>query len=755
MNRTASISGYISPLLHGFFALGLMVFILYQANLYGAVIPVEWLPDLDVSLSLLLDNFSLLFVVLICATAFCVHLYAGGYMKGYVGRASFHVYLTLFMLAMLGVVTANNIITLFIFWELTSLTSYMLIGFRHEDKTARRNALQAVLVTGAGGLCLLAGLILLGHMAGTYELDMILANAPAIASHDYFHASLILVLLGAFTKSAQFPFHFWLPNAMAAPTPVSALLHSATMVKAGVFLLARLMPIYAQSEYWDITLMTVGGVTAIWAAIVALRQTDFKLMLAYSTNVALGKLVFLLGLGTPYALSAALILILAHAPYKAALFMIAGTIDKKTGTRNIDKLYGLRRVMMVSFAALLLAALSKAGMIPFMGFVSKEYMYKAGLDVSALSTFVLLSVNMMMVAMALILVIKPFMRNPTANQPALTDKAPGMNILLWLPPLLLAVVGILLPVAFMPWLEASVIHPALAAISPQTIAPKIVLWQGFNAALGLSVLTLLGGVVLYLLYPKLKTAFTIFDYLPKADRVYDWTLEALINGAQKLIDILQHGRLRLYLMLFLSVLVAFMAAGVPAAIATLSMPSISGEFYEYALAVFIVLTLPLIIFAPSKVFAIVSLGVFGFLIALVFMVYSAPDVAKTQLLVETLLLIFLAIILRRLPLGKTRLKTSGSYKAFAAILSLTLGALVSLTLFTMNTLPFDTTLSDFYGSNSMLGGYGRNIVNVILVDFRALDTFGEIIVVVIACLAASMLLPLKGDKKKEKKEARS
>ncbi|AXY03675.1 hypothetical protein D1115_22565 (plasmid) [Vibrio alfacsensis] len=366
-----------------------------------------WIPSLDVNLSFKLDGLSLLFACLISGIGALIQIYALAYLEGHSSRFSFHLYLTLFMLAMLGVVTSDNILLLFVFWELTTITSYLLIGFNHEKDKSRKNALQSLIVTGAGGLALLAGLILLGEMAGSYEISTIVAQSTLIAQHEWFLPSLILILLGAFTKSAQFPFHFWLPNAMAAPTPVSAYLHSATMVKAGVYLLARVSPIYSQRAL-VLHARHFGGFTAIWCALLALKQTDLKLMLAYSTNVALGKLVLLIGMGTELAMMAALLFILAHSFYKAALFMVVGNIDKATGTRDIRMLHGLKAVLVLSVTAAILAALSKSGVPPLLGFLSKEYMYKSGLEVSVILTSIFLMVNVTMVALALALIVKPF-----------------------------------------------------------------------------------------------------------------------------------------------------------------------------------------------------------------------------------------------------------------------------------------------------------------------------------------------------------
>ena len=297
------------------------------------------------------------------------------------------------MLSMLGLVLADNLLLLFVFWELTTLTSYLLIGFDYDKPVARKNALQAMLLSAAGGLVMLAGLIMLGEMAGTYSLHAITQSPAPLIQHPWFIPSMLCILMGCFTKSAQWPFHFWLPGAMAAPTPVSAYLHSSTMVKAGVYLLARMLPVYGQHELWQVLLCSFGAFTALWCALLAYKQTDLKLMLAYSTNVILGQLVLLIGIGSSYAVTAALLLIAAHSFYKAGLFMIVGNIDKATGTREYYDLAGLKSVLAISFSAAVITGASKAGLPPSFGFISKEYIYKAGLEFGWLLAAAMLLVN--------------------------------------------------------------------------------------------------------------------------------------------------------------------------------------------------------------------------------------------------------------------------------------------------------------------------------------------------------------------------
>ena len=713
--------------------------LVYAYDPQGRVLEWAWVPSLGVDLALRLDGLSMLFAGLIAGVGVLVQGYALAYMHGKPGRALFHVYLSLFMLVMLGLVLADNLVALFVFWELTTLLSYLLIGFQHEQEGARARALQAMLVTGAGGLCLLAGLILLGEMAGTYRLSAILADPAAVQAHPLFEASLVLVLLGAFTKSAQFPFHFWLPSAMAAPTPVSAYLHSATMVKAGIYLLARVAPIYADTALWFWSLALVGGFTALWTAMLALRQTDLKLMLAQSTNVALGKLTFLLAFNTAYALTAAVLFIMAHAFYKAALFMIIGNVDKATGTRDYHRLAGLRPLLAISFVAAALASLSKAGVPPMMGFLSKEYMYKATLALPWWATAVLLLANVTMVTLALILVVRPFLGRPdAASAPARRVETPP---LLWLPPLVLAGCSLLVPLAATGPLQPALIHPAVAAALPRAAPVDVSLWSGFNLPLVLTVITGALGVAGYLGWARLKLGLSAtVGRLTNSNDAFAALLNAILRLAAWQTRVLQHGRLSGYVLVFAGALAALLIG----ALAGVPLPALSLERapqpYEWALAGLLMAAAVTVIGTRSRLLAVAALGVVGFTTTLVFTVYGAPDLAKTQLLVETLVVIFIAILMLRMPDLRSVAPVRPPRRAVNAVIAGATGLAVAAALIGVTRPGLDTSIPAFFAENSVPGGFGRNVVNVILVDFRALDTLGEVVVVVVAALAAVALM---------------
>lgn len=739
-NRAWSSTGHsLAWLLFPLFPMLILAALISAYQPGGVSWHASWVPGLDVNLNFKLDGLSFLFAGLISGIGALIQIYALAYLKDNPSRFSFHVYLTLFMLAMLGVVTSDNILLLFVFWELTTITSYLLIGFNHERDKSRKNALQSLIVTGAGGLVLLAGLILLGEMADSYEISVIVKNSAAIAQHEWFIASLSLILLGAFTKSAQFPFHFWLPNAMAAPTPVSAYLHSATMVKAGVYLLARVSPIYSHSDIWFYTLGIVGGFTAIWCALLALKQTDLKLMLAYSTNVALGKLVLLIGMGTEFAITTALLFILAHSFYKAALFMVVGNIDKATGTRDIRQLHSLKALLFFSLIAACVAALSKSGVPPLLGFLSKEYMYKSGLEVNILITSVFFIVNITMVALAFALIIKPFFRQH--ELPPISVKNVEVSKGLWLPAMLLAIGSVLLPVLGLNWINNNIVIPGVLSSLPSATPEAAKLWQGVNLPLALSVFTLLLGYVLYRIYPNLLVTWQHKTTpLPTAESIFDHTMATMIRFATWQTQLLQQKRLSHYVLLFFFVL-AIVLVSSPLSLSQ-DRFAVLGDvnFYEASIALLLILAALVCTITTSRLLAVSALGVVGFMTTLVFMLYSAPDVAKTLLLVETLMVIFVLLLIRHIPGLLTVAQHSMPRKLLHGTIASVIGLSVTALLIQITSQPLDSTLADFFAQNSVPGGHGRNIVNVILVDFRAFDTLGEVIVVVMAGIAAVSLV---------------
>ena len=710
---------------------------------------VDWVAGLDVALSFYVDGLSLLFALLISLIGFFIFLYARSYLAGDPQFGRFMLYLSLFMLAMLGVVLADNVITLFVFWELTSLTSYLLIGYNHADPKSRRNALQALVVTGSGGLALLAGLILLGLVAGSFELSAINAAGDVVRAHDWYLGILILVLLGAFTKSAQFPFHFWLPNAMAAPTPVSAYLHSATMVKAGVYLMARVHPSLGNTDVWLWTLTIAGAVTAVWASILALRQTDLKPMLAYTTLMALGTLTMFLANSSELAITAVVVFILVHSFYKATLFMVAGAIDHETGTREIARLGGLARLMPFTFFATALATLSMAGVPPFAGFIGKELKYKGALAVASEPTFVAiaaLAANAMMVAVAAIIAIKPFL-GPKGDTPKSPHEAPWT---MWIGPIVLASLGLACGLA--PGLLLSgLVEAGVASILalPEPTSYPLQLWHGINLPLLMSVITVGLGAVLFWQWPRVRaTIDRACKPLPVGDDIYDWCMKRLVDVAEWQTALLQTGSQKRYVLVVFATLTLSLGITLivrDAIVLPSAFPQI--EFYKWAVVGLIIAATAVTVFAKSRLTAICALGVIGTSVALLFVMYGAPDVAMTQLMVEILIVIIVALVMLRLPAFRDDGHGDRTGHIRDASVAVGTGLVVSLTLLAVLQYPIDRRLTDFFEANSYPEALGRNIVNVILVDFRAIDTFGEIAVVAIAGLACFALIRLRPKRK--------
>ncbi|MCA9996337.1 MAG: DUF2339 domain-containing protein [Anaerolineales bacterium] len=519
------------------------------------LVNTPWVPQLGVNLNFFVDGLSLLMALIISGVGIFIFIYAGGYLQGDRRIGRFYVIILIFMAAMLGVVLADNLLLLFVFWELTSISSFLLIGFNHESEQSRRSAQQALLVTGSGGLLLLAGLVLLAEAGGSWQLSALLHEQTAVITSPLYLPALILILLGAFTKSAQFPFHFWLPNAMAAPTPVSAYLHSATMVKAGVYLLARLHPVLGGTGEWFYGLVVVGGITAVLGGYLSWWQTDLKRIMAYSTVSALGVLVLLLGIGSKIALEAAMLFLLVHSLYKGGLFMAAGAIDHETGTRDVRRLAGLARQMPFIFVGITLAALSMAGIPPLLGFIGKELIYEATLEPEIAPwrwglTATALLTNIFLVAASGIIVIKPFLGQPD-EQTARPHHASGIS--LWLGPLLLG----LLSLGFGLFSTSTVVskwllQPAATAVYGHDLELKLGLWHGLTPMLLLSGVTIAAGAGVWWLHERWRRGATAVDaaLAPRLgpESLYDRGFDGLLALADRVTLRVQDGFLRHYLL---------------------------------------------------------------------------------------------------------------------------------------------------------------------------------------------------------------
>lgn len=724
--------------------LALFVWISFQMPFFAAGqakrYVVDWVPSLDVELTLMLDGLSGLFTLIISGIGFLIVLYGGAYMAGNRQLGRFYLFLNGFLISMVGLVLTDNLLACFVFWELTTLFSFLLIGFDHESEVARNSARQALLVTGVGGLFLLVGILLIGQAAGSYSLAYLTSSGDLLRQHPLYPAILCCVLMGALTKSAQFPFHFWLPNAMAAPTPISTYLHSATMVKAGIYLLARFHPILGGTFPWMSTLVMIGALTAVWGSILALAQTDLKRLLAYTTIMALGILTMLLGGQTTPSLTAAMTFLLVHALYKSALFMVVGIVDHQTGSRELTKVGGLGRALPLTAAAAVAAGLSMAGFPLFLGFIGKEIMYKGVLTESAfqeLATAAALVANSLMTAVAGIIVLRPFFGKAVGSSTAV--EAPAA---MWAPPLLLAGTGLffgLIP----DWVVRWLVEPAVLAFNANAEEIELQLFHGINEPLLLSLLTMSLGAIFYLRRRSIrKGVVRVARHLPvTGEGLYHWGLDALAWCARGQTRLLQNGSLYGYVAVIVGAITVTMALvffgshGMPHVVFPAGILA-----YEWILSLLVLACIVMITRARSRLLAICGLGVIGTGIAIIFLSYGAPDVALTQLLVETLTVIIAAIVLLRLPpMDHPRLENRPK-EYFRLALSLCTGAMITILLLAVLTHEADRTVTRFFEQASYIEAHGRNIVNVILVDFRSLDTLGEIIVVACAGLAGFALI---------------
>jgi multicomponent Na+:H+ antiporter subunit A len=700
-----------------------------------------WVAELGLAFSFRADGLGVLFALLISGIGALVMIYAGGYLHGNPFLGRFYAWLLVFMASMLGVVLADNVLLLFVFWELTSISSYILIGFEHENEKARAAALQAMLVTGAGGLAMLAGLLLLGQVSGSLELSTLLTQGDALRASPLYPAAVILILLGAFAKSAQFPFHFWLPNAMQAPTPVSAYLHSATMVKAGVYLLARLNPALGGTDLWLYAVGGIGAATMLLGGYLALTQTDLKRLLAYSTVSALGTLTMLIGLGTSLALKAMVVFVLGHALYKGALFLVAGAVDHETGTRDVTQLGGLARAMPITAIAASIAALAMAGVPPLFGFIAKELLYEVGLELGTWLASAIITGALFTVFIASVVALGVFFGRAT-HTPKHAHEAP---VSMWLGPVVLAGLGLVIGIA--PELVSAIlIAPTVSAISGKTIAVKLALWHGITPALVLSLATVFVGVGLFFARNSIRRFLTRGQW-SGAEKTYALALDGMNALARGQTRVLQSGYLRRYLIVIVLTTVAL--AGTLLVDETIWRQMLRVEwtvlwqdtyFYELGLAALILLATFAALTTSSRLGAVAALGIVGYGVSLVFLIFGAPDLAMTQFTIESLSVLLFVLVFYHLPrftnLSATRARVRDAVVAILA------GGLMTMFVLLANSIQFHSSISNYFIENALPLAHGRNVVNVILVDFRGLDTLGEITVLGIAALGVYALLKL-------------
>lgn len=701
----------------------------------------DWVPSFGANLGFTLDGLSLLFSLMITGIGFLVFVYTSIYLKGHQYLDRFYGYLSIFMAAMLGLVLSDNMISLFVFWELTSISSFFLIGFNNTSEPSRKSAITALAVTGLGGMSLLAGALILGVVGGTYTISELLNSNQVLADSPYYIPIVIFVFGAAFTKSAQFPFHFWLPGSMLAPTPVSTYLHSATMVKAGIYLLMRFTPILGNTEFWNSTLLLVGAITMVYAVVHTLFRKDLKGILAYSTISALGILVFLIGQGTEKAMLAAALFIVVHALYKATLFLVTGIIDHQTNTRDVTVLRGLRKVMFPAAIAGFLAAISSAGIPPTVGFIGKELTYESTLSfdsVPVLWITLILITKILLLYAGFVAGISPFVGK--LPQQFVNTKRPG--ILFWLPPMILAVLGIAFGI--FPSLIEPIVFPVVTAMGESLGNEHLKLWHGFNTVLWLSIATIVVGTALYFtLKPSQKlvaSAERVEFISPKSLTAGAWTY--FNKSASLWTRIFQNGYLRNYIATIVLFLIALTGYSLYNTARFDLDRSTLTEITVYGIAVVILMfsSVFLVVFTKSRLTAVASMGVMGLSICLLFVFYSAPDLAMTQFSIDTLTVILFVLVLYRLP---RYLKLSDYRNRIKdGAISLAFGAIITVLILEVLASPVDKTISKYYAENAYVLAKGKNVVNVILVDFRGTDTFMEISVLAIAAIGVFALLKL-------------
>ena len=732
------------------------VALLFPTLQTGQVLHEEyrWIPSAGINFSVRMDGFAWMFAMLVTGIGLLVALYARYYMSKNDPVPRFFSFFLAFMGAMLGVVLSGNVVQLVFFWELTSLFSFMLIGYWYHRKDARRGARMALTVTGAGGLAMLAGMLMLGHIAGSYQLDVILGAGERIRAHPLYTPMLVLLLLGAFTKSAQFPFHFWLPRAMAAPTPVSAYLHSATMVKAGVFLLARLWPALSGTEQWFWLVGGAGVVTLVLGAYFAMFQNDLKGLLAYSTISHLGLITLLLGLNRDLAAVAAVFHIMNHATFKASLFMAAGIIDHETGTRDMRRLSGLWKAMPITGTLAFVASAAMAGVPLMNGFLSKEMFFAETVD---LSSTPLLDYGLPVAAtLAGIFAVVYSLRfsvgvflGPPARQLPLEPHEPvrWMRVPIEILVLLCIVVGIFPQWSIGPALDVAARPVVGGAMPPFSLA----IWHGFNKPLVMSLIALGGGIALYLLLRRGVVAGR-FKHAPllglNGQRLFESTLYGLDRASRWALAVLSTYRLQPQMLLMVLAAIVFASVALWAGgISWGDRPRVPGNL-EFALLWVLGCVAALAAANQAKfhrLAALILLGAVGLAVSLTFLWFSAPDLALTQLTVEVVTTVLFLLGLRWLP--KRRPEEAEhlglrvrARRARDLVVSLVAGGGMAVLAYAMMTRPAPQSISPFFIDRSLPEGGGTNVVNVMLVDFRAFDTMGEITVLGIVGLTVYALL---------------
>lgn len=701
-----------------------------------------WIESIGLEFAFRLDGLGLLFTCLILGIGLLVIIYARYYIGGKDSMGRFYSYLLLFMGSMLGIVLSENIIQLVVFWELTSLSSFLLISYWQHKKEGRDGAKMALTITGAGGLAMLAGVLLLGHIVGSYNLTDILANGELIKNHELYTPIIILILLGVFTKSAQFPFHFWLPHAMAAPTPVSAYLHSATMVKAGIFLLARLYPSLSGTTEWIVLVTLAGMTTLLLGAFTAMFKHDLKGLLAYSTISHLGLITLLFGFSVPLATVAAIFHIINHATFKASLFMVAGIIDHETGTRDMRKLSGLWAFMPHTATLAMVAASAMAGVPLLNGFLSKEMFFERTLNnettFSIIVPFVATLAGIFSVAYSLRFIHDVFFNGKTEGLPKTPHEPPRfMKIPVDLLVIICFAVGTIPVFTVAPMLAVAVMGTLQTELPEYSLA----IWHGFNLPLIMSMIAFVGGI---LLYTQRKKTYAFYEkHIEKIDaRVpFNKLVNFIFVLSNKVTSFFDKSSLQSMIAWFIatSLLIGFAGFNYGNSPLFGNREFLSVDWISIiAAAILIVATFTTAIFHHKRLLALITIGVIGLIVSLIFIKFSAPDLALTQLSVEVVTIVLILLALYYLP--QTTPRESSKIRINRDLIISVLAG-IGVFVLTLAVLSREyTTIGQYFLENSVTGGGGTNVVNVILVDFRGFDTLGEITVLAIAGLGIFAML---------------
>ncbi|MED4350815.1 Na+/H+ antiporter subunit A [Schinkia azotoformans] len=734
---------------------------------------MPWIPSYHIDFTIHMDGLSLLFGLLVAGIGTLVVLYSIYYLsKHREALHNFYVYLLLFMGAMMGLVFSDNIFVLYVFWEMTSISSFLLIAYWYERDKSRYGAQKSMLITIFGGLAMLAGLIMLSMIADTCSIrEMVSSNrVTSFYSHDLFIPAMILILLGAFTKSAQFPFSIWLPDAMEAPTPISAYLHSATMVKAGIYLVARLTPIFGGSDEWFWLVTGVGLVTLLYGSINAVRQTDLKALLAYSTISQLGLIMSLLGLGsaalyyglgdeaTVYAIAvfAAIFHLVNHSTFKGCLFMVVGIIDHETGTRDIRRLGGLMHFMPISFTLTIVGGFAMAGLPPFNGFLSKEMFFAAVINVVKMDFVHNNFIGTLIPVLAwiasaftfvycMILIFKTFKgKNKVSKVEKPIHEAPmGMLI----PPLILGLLVILI-FMFPNVLSAYLLQPAWSGVLPELaekgkLQIEISAWHGLNTELWMTIGVIVVGTILYLTLRKWYRVYLIYPEAATLNRLYDNALKIMELFSRRITDRYMTGYIRDYLVYIFVFIVVMVGGSLWLFDGFVYTPSMDApvNIYEVSLVIAMVISALTVLLSKSRMTAVISVGALGFFVSFFFVLFRAPDLALTQLVVETVTTVLFLLCFYHLPQFKKEMSHL-RFKVSNAFISIVVGIVVTIVALSANGTRLFPSISSYYEDAYVLAG-AKNVVNAILVDFRGIDTMLEILVLTIAGLGVYILIKLR------------